>query len=77
MHIGQVMGEVHLLVRTCTRAEVPPFPYLENGWTDCAEILVMVVRRQVDRPISQLFFTNVKDVVQLHVRNLFSHLGNG
>ena len=42
MHITQAMGWVHLHVRTCARADVPPFSYLENGWTDGAEIWYVV-----------------------------------
>ena len=38
MHITQVMGGIHLHLRTFARADVPPFSYLGNGWTDCAEI---------------------------------------
>ena len=30
MHVTQVMGVVHLHVRTCARADVPPFPHIVN-----------------------------------------------
>ena len=42
MRITQFMGGVHLYVRTRARADVPPFPYLGNGWSDCAEIRFVV-----------------------------------
>ena len=38
MHVKQVIGGIHLQVRTCARADVPPFPYLGNGWADRTEI---------------------------------------
>ena len=62
MHITQVMGGVHLHVRTCARADVPPFPYLGNGWTDCAEIWCVV-----RDPLARLF-AKVNGGAQLHVR---------
>ena len=62
MHITQVMGGVHLHVRTCARADVPPFLYLGNGWTDCAEIWCVV-----RDPLARLF-TNVHGGAQLHMR---------
>ena len=34
---AQVMGVVHLHVRTYARADVLPLPYVENGRTDCSE----------------------------------------
>ena len=62
MHITQVMGGVHLYVRTGARADVPPFPYLGNGWTDCAEIWVVV------RDSLAWRFTKVNAGVEVHVR---------
>ena len=47
IHIAQVMGGVYLHVRTC---RCPPFPYLGNGCTDCAEILYVV-----SDPLAQRF----------------------
>ena len=38
MYSTQVAGGIHLLVGPCVRADVPPFPYLENGLTDCTKI---------------------------------------
>ena len=46
---------------TCARADVPPFPYLGNGWTDCAEI--WCVARD---PLARLF-AKVHGGAQLHV----------
>ena len=57
IHITQVIGGVHLYVRTGARADVPPSPYLGNGWTDCAEIWCVVT-----------VFANVHGGAQLHVR---------
>ena len=51
MHITQVMGGVHLHVRTLARADVPLFPNLGNGWTDCAEIWYVV-----RDPLAMIFF---------------------
>ena len=48
MHIAQVMGGIHLQVRTCAGADEPPLSYLGNGWTDYAEIW-RVVRDQLAR----------------------------
>ena len=62
MHITQVMGGVHLHVRTCACADVPPFLYIGNGWTDCAEIWF------VARDPLALRFTKVNGGVQVHVR---------
>ena len=62
MHITQVMGGVHLHMRTCARADVPPFLYLGNGWTDCAEI--WCVARD---PLAKLF-AKVNGGAHLHVR---------
>ena len=56
VHNAQVMSG------TCSRADVPPFPYLVNGWTDCAEIWYVVRDPLAGR------FTEVDDEVQLHVR---------
>ena len=42
MHITQVTGGMHLHVRACARKDVPPFPYLGDGWTDCAEIWYVI-----------------------------------
>ena len=61
---------------TCARARVhtayvPPFSYLGNGWTDCAEIWYMI-----SDPLARLF-TRVRGGAQLHVRTPFSSLGNG
>ena len=67
MYIAQVMGVVHLHVRTCRCA---PFPYLGNDWTDCAEFSYVVGNLLARR------FTEVDDGVQLHVRTLFPCLGN-
>ena len=39
-----------------------PFPYLGNGWTDCAEILC-VVRDQLSKRFAQ-----IKSEIHLHVR---------
>ena len=39
MHIRQVIGGVHLHVRTCRCAS---FPYLGNGWSGYSEILCVV-----------------------------------
>ena len=62
MRITQVVGGVHLHVRTCARADVPPFPYLGNGWTNCAEIWF------VARDPLAWRFTKANDGVQVHVR---------
>ena len=56
------MAGVHLHVRTCARADVPPFLYLRNGWRDCAEIWC-VVKDQLER-----LFAKVIGGAQLHVR---------
>ena len=66
VHIAQLMGVVHLHVRTCTRADVAPFPYLGNGWTDCAEMWYVV------RYLLARRFTEVDDGIQLHVRTYAS-----
>ena len=75
MHITQVTGGVHLHVHTCARADAPPFPYLENGWTDYAEIWCMVTDT-----LAKLF-AKVNGGKQLHVRTCkcapFPYLGNG
>ena len=62
MHIKQVMGGVHLQVRTCASADVPGVTYLGNSWTDCAEIWC-VVRDQF-----AMRFTLLRGGVHLHVR---------
>ena len=62
MHITHVMSGVHLHVRTCASADVPPFPYLGNGWTDCAEIWCVV------RDPLAMRFTLLRGGVHLHVR---------
>ena len=62
MHITQVRGGMHLHVRACARADVPPFPYLGNGWTNCAEIWLVV------RAPLAWSFTKVNGGVQVHVR---------
>ena len=59
MHMTQVMGAVHVHVRTCRCAL---FPYLGNGWTDCAEIWCVV-----RNPLARLF-AKVNGGAQLHVR---------
>ena len=59
--IPQVMGAVHLHVRTYARADTPSFSYLGNGWSDCAEISY-VVRDHLARQLTQ-----TKDGVHLHV----------
>ena len=63
---------------TCARVDVPPFPYLGSGWTDCSEIWCVV-----GSPLARLF-AKVSGGAQLqarahvrHVRNPFSYLGNG
>ena len=64
-HIARVTGVVHFHVHTSERVCVQiwsPFPYLGNGWTDCAKIW-HVARDQLAR-----LFTEVDDGVQLHVR---------
>ena len=68
MHITHGLGEEHLNVRTCARADVPPFSYPGNGWTDSTEI----------PPISQAFCKN-KALAWPHVRlhTPFLYLGNG
>ena len=45
----QTKDGVHLNVRTCARAHVPPFPYLENELTDRAEI-----RQVVRNPLAKV-----------------------
>ena len=62
MHIAQVIGGMHPRVRACAHADVPPFPYLGNGWTDCVEIWHVI-----SDPLARLF-TKVKGGAQLHVR---------
>ena len=62
MHNAQVMSGIHLHVRTWERADVSPFPYLVDGWTNCAEIWYMV-----DDPLARRF-TEADDGIQLHVR---------
>ena len=62
MYSTQFMGGVHLHVHTCARADVPPFPYLGSGWTDCAEIWFLV------RDPLAWRFTNVNGGVQVHLR---------
>ena len=47
---------------TCARADVSPFPYFGNGWTDCAGILCMA-----RDPLAR-HFAEVNDGTQLHVR---------
>ena len=59
MHITQIMDGVHLHVRTCRCAH---FPYLGNGWTNCAEIWCVVRDTLASR------FAKVKGGVNLHVR---------
>ena len=59
MRITQVMSGVHLHVRS---ADVPPFPHLGNGWTDCADIWFVV------RDPLAWCFTKVNGEVQVHVR---------
>ena len=78
VYIAQVMGVVHLHMRTCARADVPRLLYLGNGWTDCAEIWYVV------RDPSARRFTEVDDGVHLHMTTCacanvphFSYLGNG
>ena len=62
MHITQVIGGLHLHLRTCARADAPPFPYLGNDWTDCAEIWFVVRDPLPSR------FTKVNGWIQVHVR---------
>ena len=74
MRITQVVGGVHLHVRTCARADVPPFPYVGNGWTDCAEIWYVVKNTLPYR------FTEINGGVKVHVRTCappLPYLGNG
>ena len=59
VHNAHVMGGLHLHVRTCICA---PFPYLVNGWTDCAEIWYLV------RDPLAMRFTEVDYGVQMHMR---------
>ena len=63
------MGGVDLHVHTCAcaRADVPPFPYVVNGWMDCDEIWY-VVREPLARHL-----TEVSDGVQLHRTCTRSH----
>ena len=58
-------------VRTCSNSAVQPFPYLWNGWRDCAEICYVVRDPLARRP------TEVNGGIQLHVRTSFRYLGNG
>ena len=46
-------------------ADVPPFPHLGNGWTDCAEVWYVL-----SNPLARLF-QQVKGESQLHVRTPF------
>ena len=48
-------------MRTCARADVPPFPYVGNGWTDRSEIWCVV-----GDPLAKLF-GNVYGGTQLHM----------
>ena len=78
VHNVQVMGGIHLHVCPCARADVIPFPYLVNGWTDCAEIWY-VVRGPLARRLTKIY-----GGAHLHLRTCaradvppFPHLGNG
>ena len=62
---------VGYFARAHVHCRYSPFPYLINCWTDCAEISYMV-----RDPIARRF-TEVDDVVQLHVRTPFSYLWKG
>ena len=70
MHITQVMDGVHLHVRACARADVPPF--LPRKRLDGLRLNLVCVQR----PICQAF-TKFKSGAHLHVRTPFWHLGNG
>ena len=48
-------------ISTCARGNVPPFPYLRNGWTDWAQIGYVV------RDPLAWRFTKVSGEVQVHV----------
>ena len=48
MHTAQVMGGVQLHVRAHVQM-CPPFPYLGNGWMDCAEIWFVVSAGETGR----------------------------
>ena len=39
---GVKIGRYAIHVRTRARADVPRFPHLGNGWTDCADICCVV-----------------------------------
>ena len=44
--MAQAMSVENLHVRSCARADVPPFPYFGNGLTDDAEICCVVREMQ-------------------------------
>ena len=52
---------------TCARADMSPFPDLENGWTDCAEIWYVV-----RDPLARLF-AKVNGGAQLHCTHALAH----
>ena len=62
-------------VRTCARADVPPFPYLGDGLTDCAEIWY-AVRDLLDKHFKRVplakRFTEVDGGVHVHARTPLS-----
>ena len=57
----------------CTRArvDVPPFPYLGNGWTDCAEIYYVV-----RDPLARLFTKGWGTLTRAHVYTPFWYTRN-
>ena len=74
MHSTQVKSGLHLHVRKGSRVDVPPFLYLGNGWTSCAEIWFVLRDQLANR------FMTVEGTVadaRAHVRTPFTYLGNG
>ena len=66
MHITQVMGWGTSASAPYACADVSTFSYIGNGWTDCAEIWLVV------RDPLAWRFTKVDGGVQVHVRTCAS-----